>query len=58
MNKILNDKGLVEKTCEECFKIKCRECGWEHDDEQVVLIKKEILMSCPVCNWAPGANIS
>lgn len=44
----------MENTCETCFKIKCRGCGWEPDSAQVTLIQKELLTACPDCGWKPG----
>lgn len=47
---------IMDVDCRECFKIKCRGCGWEPDDTQVELIQKEVLTECPVCNWSPKTN--
>ncbi len=37
------------KNCEECFKIKCRNCGWEPSAKELILINKGKLNSCPLC---------
>jgi len=44
----------MEETCEECFKIKCGQCGWEATDEDVTKIQCGKLTACPVCGWKPG----
>lgn len=41
--------------CQECYKIKCRGCGWEPSPEEVVLIQKQIMTVCPDCGWCPSS---
>lgn len=41
------------ENCEECFRIRCNKCGWEANDKEALLVKKEILIKCPVCGWSP-----
>lgn len=36
--------------CENCFKIKCKNCGWEPDKKELIQVQKGALVSCPVCN--------
>lgn len=40
--------------CIDCFKIKCRGCGWEPDDEELILVQTGQLTACPLCGWMPG----
>lgn len=47
----------MEKTCEICYKIICRKCGWEASSDQVILIQQEILSSCPACLWSPKEDL-
>lgn len=44
-------------TCIDCFKIICRQCGWEADDVAVVQIQKGELIACPTCGWKPEDEI-
>lgn len=37
------------KDCEECYKIKCRNCGWEPNNEELMLVNSGKLTSCPSC---------
>ncbi len=48
----------MEEKCEVCFKIKCKGCGWEPTDQEVILIQKEILSKCPICSWRPSNSVS
>lgn len=43
-------------SCEECYKIKCRGCGWEPNVREVEEIQEEILTSCPRCGWTPKSS--
>jgi len=47
-------KATTEPSCEICFKIICRKCGWEANDEEVKKIQQEILTACPLCGWKPA----
>lgn len=38
-----------ENNCEICFKIKCKNCGWEPNDLEVELVVSGKLTNCPVC---------
>jgi len=51
-------KKQEDTHCASCFKIICKQCGWEASDEEVVQIQNETLPACPVCGWKPGNNIS
>lgn len=42
-----------EKQCIECYKIRCKQCGWEACDADVKRIQKKELTACPVCGWRP-----
>lgn len=46
-----------EESCAVCYKIRCRECGWEASDAEVLLVQERTLIACPVCGWKPGDNI-
>lgn len=35
--------------CQDCFKIKCRNCGWEPNSKELKLINKGTLTACPMC---------
>ena len=52
-----NAKNNFNQSCEVCYKIICRGCGWEAGKEDAILIQKEELTSCPLCGWAPGDAI-
>lgn len=43
-----------EETCDICYKIRCRECGWEASDEEVLQIQQKALTACPICGWQPS----
>lgn len=47
-----------EKDCLVCYQIICRQCGWEADDEAVLLIQKEEMTVCPECGWKPGDTVN
>lgn len=38
-----------ERDCEDCFKIKCKNCGWEPSEEEYQQIVQGNLKACPVC---------
>lgn len=40
--------------CVDCFKIKCRGCGWEPNEKEVHEVQSGILTTCPLCGWKPG----
>ncbi|HSW96656.1 MAG TPA: hypothetical protein VLF89_02405 [Candidatus Saccharimonadales bacterium] len=46
-----------EQQCQTCYRIACRKCEWIASEEEVVLIQKETLTSCPLCGWKPGDDI-
>ncbi len=41
-----------KKDCEECFKIKCRNCGWEPKKKELPLVLNGKLTACPDCGGA------
>ena len=41
------------QNCEECYKIKCRSCGWEPDDIQLAKVINGEIKVCPTCGKAP-----
>lgn len=42
--------------CDICYKIICRQCGWEADDGAVLQIQKGEMTACPLCGWQPGED--
>lgn len=38
-----------EKNCEVCFKIKCKNCGWESGVIELPLVISGKLTKCPCC---------
>lgn len=38
-----------EQDCEQCFKIKCKNCGWEPDSGEMELLNQGLLTKCPDC---------
>jgi hypothetical protein len=38
-----------DKDCEDCIKIKCRSCGWEPNNEELLLVNSGKITSCPLC---------
>jgi hypothetical protein len=47
----------MEEECQDCYKIKCRRCGWEPNSHELELVQSEVLTNCPICAWSPR-NIS
>jgi hypothetical protein len=43
--------------CQVCYKITCKQCGWEATDEDVIKIQKAQLTACPLCDWKPGTPV-
>ncbi len=43
-----------EKECEICFKIKCKNCGWEPSDAEYAMVASGKLTSCPACGSLKG----
>lgn len=41
-------------TCENCYRIICKKCGWQASNEDVLKIQNGELTACPVCGWIPG----
>ena len=35
--------------CEDCFKIKCRNCDWEPDGKELAKVLAGQLINCPDC---------
>ena len=42
------------KDCDICYKIICKQCGWEADDEAMMAIQKGTITVCPECGWCPA----
>lgn len=40
--------------CEVCYKIKCRNCGWEPDQMEVQKVLAGELRNCPDCGRSPS----
>ena len=45
-------------SCETCFRIRCKQCGWVATEEDVHDIQQGTLTACPLCGWKPGDEIS
>lgn len=41
--------SVIDKDCKECFKIRCSNCDWEPNSEELILVNKGTLISCPLC---------
>jgi hypothetical protein len=39
--------------CEACYKIKCKNCGWEPNDIQLSKVLNNEITICPDCGRAP-----
>ena len=37
------------KDCEDCYRIKCKNCGWEPDEFELNKVQNGSLTSCPDC---------
>lgn len=37
------------QNCEDCFKIKCKNCGWEPDEKELIEVQSGKLTKCPDC---------
>jgi len=44
---------MKEKDCDICYKIICKQCGWEACDAEVLAIQKGEITACPDCGWKP-----
>ena len=49
----MNLSRVDSGTCEACFRIICRNCNWIAKKEEVALVQKGLLTSCPQCGWKP-----
>ncbi|MBI3984924.1 MAG: hypothetical protein HY344_03205 [Candidatus Levybacteria bacterium] len=38
-----------QKDCKVCYKIKCRNCGWEPSEKELSLVLAGKLIKCPDC---------
>lgn len=45
---------LTQENCEECFKIKCKNCGWEASEREVQKVQSGKLKTCPDCGASPS----
>lgn len=43
--------------CDVCYKIICKQCQWEADDDAVSQIQCGIMTACPECGWKPGQPV-
>jgi hypothetical protein len=43
-----------KENCDICYKIICKQCGWEASDEDVLQIQKGQITACPECGWEPS----
>lgn len=46
-------KQTDNQTCDICYKICCKQCGWIANNSEVELIQKRKLTACPICGWKP-----
>jgi DNA-directed RNA polymerase subunit RPC12/RpoP len=53
MSKLM-EKMQTTIECVDCFKIVCKQCGWEATDMDVIKIQKGEMTACPVCGWKPN----
>jgi hypothetical protein len=54
---VVKERGvnhMKQEECEVCFKIVCRQCKWEPNEKELLLIQQGKLTACPVCGWVPG----
>ncbi len=42
------------QTCNDCFKIICKNCNWEASFLETQSIQKGEMDCCPECGWKPG----
>jgi len=42
-----------QQSCDICYQIKCKQCGWVADESSVVKIQNGEMTVCPVCGWKP-----
>lgn len=42
-----------KQTCDICYQIRCKECGWIASDTDVLSIQKGDMTACPLCGWQP-----
>jgi hypothetical protein len=47
----------LRESCHICFTIRCKQCGWEATEEDVVRIQRGEMRACPVCGWRPGEAV-
>jgi uncharacterized Zn finger protein len=40
---------LNQEDCADCFKIKCKNCGWEPSAEELAQVLSGKLTNCPDC---------
>lgn len=38
-----------DQNCEVCYQIKCKNCGWEPDEFELIQVQKGTLTKCPDC---------
>lgn len=43
-----------KQSCKTCYKIICKQCKWEADDDAVMQIQSGKITACPVCGWSPS----
>lgn len=53
-NSLVEDMRIDDEIiCNDCFKIICKQCGWEASDTDVKQIQSGIMTACPECGWSP-----
>jgi hypothetical protein len=38
-----------QEDCKDCYKIKCKNCGWEPDEKELANVLSGKLINCPDC---------
>lgn len=51
------DGKTSKEPCDICYKIICKQCGWEAQDCDVLAIQKGEMNACPECGWKPGETV-
>jgi len=45
---------IMNKDCDNCYKIICRNCLWKAEDTEVLSIQSGEISACPICGWELG----
>jgi hypothetical protein len=44
-----NQTKQVQEECKDCYKIKCKNCGWEPGEKELARVLSGKLTNCPDC---------